>query len=151
MPFGGPNGWLDTYAGLIMPFAVTGFGIFYMRQYYLSIPKELDEQAKIDGCNKLQVYWKIIMPLSKPGIGLISIFTFLGQWNNYLWPLTVARSQEMYTIQIALKAFQTQYNIDWPLLMTGASLAVLPTMILYFSLQSAFEKGLGGVGTGLKE
>lgn len=151
MPFGGANGWLDTYQGLILPFAVTGFGIFYMRQYYLSIPMELDEQATIDGCNKFQIYWKIILPLSKPAASLVAVFTFLQRWNDYLWSLTVARSDKMYTIQIALKSFQTQYNINWPLLMTGATIAVVPTIILYFSLQSTFEKALGGVGNGLKE
>lgn len=151
MPFGGPYGWLDTYWGLIFPFAVTGFGIFMMRQFFLSIPLDLDEAAKIDGANKFKIYLRIIMPLAKPAVSLVAIFSFLTQWNNYLWPLTVARSQEMYTIQIALKSFQGQYNINWPMIMTGASVAVLPTLIIYFSLQKYFEKGLAGVGTGVKE
>ncbi|MCM3718869.1 carbohydrate ABC transporter permease [Fictibacillus phosphorivorans] len=151
MPFSGPNGWLDSYSALILPFAVTGFAIFLLRQNFLSVPKELDEQATIDGCNKFQIYWKIILPLNKPGLALVAIFSFLSHWNEYLWPLTVARSQEMYTIQIALKAFQTQYNIDWPLIMAGATTAALPMIILYFVLQPLFEQGLGGMGSTGKE
>ncbi|WP_191557374.1 carbohydrate ABC transporter permease [Metabacillus idriensis] len=151
VPFAGPDGWLDSYAGLILPFAVTGFAIFLMRQNFLAIPRELDEQATIDGCSKFQIYWKVIMPLNKPAIALVAIFSFLSHWNEYLWPLTIARSQEMYTIQIALKAFQGQYNIDWPLIMTGATTAALPMIILYFILQPLFEQGLGGLGSGGKE
>lgn len=151
VPFAGPDGLLDSYAGLILPFAVTGFAIFLMRQNFLSIPRELDEQATIDGCSKFQIYWKIILPLNKPAIALVTIFSFLSHWNEYLWPLTIARSQEMYTIQIALKAFQGQYNIDWPLIMAGATTAALPMIILYFILQPLFEQGLGGLGSGGKE
>jgi multiple sugar transport system permease protein len=151
MPFSGPDGWLDSYVGLILPFAVTGFAIFLLRQNFLSIPKELDEQATIDGCSKFQIYWRIILPLNKPGLALVTIFSFLSHWNEYLWPLTIARSQEMYTIQIALKAFQNQYNIDWPLIMAGATTAALPMMLLYFILQPLFEQGLSGLGTGGKD
>lgn len=151
VPFAGPNGWLDSYYGLIFPVAVTGFAIFLMRQYYLTIPKDLDDQAAIDGCNKFQIYWKIILPLSKPVIGLVVVFTFLNHWNEYLWPLTVARSDEMATIQIALASFQTQYNVEWSLLMAGATTAALPMIIFYFILQPLFEESLGGLGRGVKE
>ncbi len=151
MPFGGPNGWLDTYAGLILPIAVTGFGIFLLRQNFISVPKELDDAAAIDGCNKFQIYWKIILPLNKPALGLVAIFSFLSHWNEYLWPLTVARTEDMYTIQIALKSFQTQYNVDWPLLMAGATTAALPMILMYFILQPLFEQGLGGLGRGVRE
>src|SRR5690606_35814077 len=113
--------------------------------------KELDDQAAIDGCNKFQIYWKIILPLSKPVIGLVVVFSFLSHWNEYLWPLTVARSDEMYTIQIALASFQTQYNVEWPLLMAGATTAALPMILLYFMLQPLFEESLSGLGRGVKE
>ncbi|UCZ52794.1 carbohydrate ABC transporter permease [Bacillus shivajii] len=151
VPFTGPAGWLDSYAGLIIPTAVTGFAIFLLRQYFLSIPKDLDDQAAIDGCTKFQVYWKIILPLSKPALGLVAIFTFLANWNEYLWHLTVARSESMYTIQIALARFQTEHNIEWSLIMAGATTAAIPMMILYFTLQPLFDKGLGGIGSGMKE
>jgi multiple sugar transport system permease protein len=151
VPFAGPDGWLNSYFGLILPVSVTGFAIFLMRQYYLSIPKELDDQAAIDGCNKFQIYWKIILPLSTPVIGLVVVFSFLSHWNEYLWPLTVARSDEMYTIQIALASFQTQYNVEWPLLMAGATTAALPMILLYFMLQPLFEESLSGLGRGVKE
>lgn len=151
VPFTGPAGWLDSYPGLIIPTAVTGFAIFLLRQYYFSIPKDLDDQAAIDGCTKLQIYLKIILPLSKPALALVAIFSFLAHWNEYLWHLTVARSEELYTIQIALTRFQTQYNIEWSLLMAGATTAALPMIILYFTLQPLFEQGLGGIGRGMKE
>jgi len=151
VPFAGANGWLDTYFALILPLAVSGFGIFLIRQYLFSIPKDLDEQAKIDGCNKFQIYFKIILPLCKPALVLVAIFSFLNHWNEYLWHLTAVDSQEMFTLQIALKTFQTQYSINWPIIMAGASIAATPMIILYFFLSSTFEKGLGGIGTGTKE
>jgi len=151
MPFAGPEGWLDSYSGLIFPVSVTGFAIFLFRQYFLTIPKDLDDQAAIDGCSKLRIYWSIILPLSKPAIGLVFIFSFLQHWNEYLWPLTVARSEEMYTLQIALASFQTQYNINWAMLMAGATTAALPMILLYFILQPIFEQGLGGIGRGVKD
>ncbi|GAB2570610.1 carbohydrate ABC transporter permease [Gracilibacillus alcaliphilus] len=151
MPFAGANGWLDSYAGLIIPTAVTGFAIFLLRQYFMSIPKDLDDQATIDGCSRLKVYWKIIMPLSRPALGLVAIFSFLGNWNEYLWHLTVARSEEMYTLQIALARFQTEHNIEWTLIMAGATTAAIPMLIIYFLLQPLFERGLSGIGTGMKD
>ncbi|CQR46459.1 L-arabinose transport system permease protein AraQ [Paraliobacillus sp. PM-2] len=150
VPFFGPDGLLDTYPALILPGAVTGFGIFLIRQYLYSIPKELDEQARIDGCNKFQIYFKIILPLCKPAIVLVFIFSFLNHWNEYLWHLTAVNSEKMFTLQIALKTFQTQYSINWPLIMAGASVAAMPMILLYFFLSDTFEKGLGGVGTGTK-
>lgn len=151
VPFTGPSGLLDTYAGIILPGAVTGFAIFLMRQNFIAVPKELDDQAAIDGCNKFRIFWQIILPLNKPVLGLVAVFSFLSHWNEYLWPLTVARSQEMYTIQIALKSFQTQYNIEWPLMMAGAATAALPMILFYFFLQNMFEQSLGGLGRGVKE
>lgn len=150
-PVGGPDGLLNTYYALILPMAVTGFGIFLIRQYLVSIPKELDEQAKIDGCNKFQIYYRIILPLCKPALVLVLIFSFLNHWNEYLWHLTAVNTEEMFTLQIALKTFQTQYSINWPLIMAGASIAAMPMVILYFFLSDTFEKGLGGIGSGSKE
>ncbi|RKL65005.1 ABC transporter permease [Salipaludibacillus neizhouensis] len=151
IPFTGPSGWLDSYAGLIIPTAITGFAIFLLKQYFMSIPKDLDDQAAIDGCSKFQIYWRIILPLSRPALALVAIFTFLGNWNEYLWHLTVARSADMYTIQIALARFQTEHNIEWTLIMAGATTAAVPMLIMYFALQPLFEKGLGGIGTGMKD
>jgi multiple sugar transport system permease protein len=151
VPFMGPAGLLDTYAGIILPGAVTGFAIFLLRQNFIAVPKDLDDQAAIDGCNKFRIFWQIILPLNKPALGLVAVFSFLSHWNEYLWPLTVARSQEMYTIQIALKSFQTQYNIEWPLMMAGATTAALPMILFYFFLQPMFEQSLGGLGRGVKE
>lgn len=148
---GGPGGWLNTYQGIILPGSVMAFSIFLLRQNYLGIPRDLDAAAAIDGCGPLRVFWHIILPLSRPATMLVIVFTFLSRWNDYLWPLTVARSTQMYTLQVALRFFQTEYNIEWPLLMAGATVAALPMILLYFALQSFFEQGLAGLGKGAKE
>lgn len=148
---GGPGGWLNTYQGIILPTAVMAFSIFLFRQNYLSIPKDLDDAAAIDGCGPLRVYWHVVLPLTRPATVLVTIFSFLGRWNDYLWPLTVARTTKMYTLQVALRFFQTEYNIEWPLMMAGATIAAVPMMLLYFILQSFFEQGMAGLGRGVKE
>jgi multiple sugar transport system permease protein len=143
-------GWLNTYPGLILPSAVTGFSIFLFRQFLVSIPRDLDEQASIDGCTSFQAYWLIIMPMLRPAIGLVAVFNFLIVWNDYLWPLAVSRSTDMYTAQIALKFFQGQYSVNWPLLMAGASVVALPSLIFYFILQRFLQQSMGTLGTGIK-
>jgi multiple sugar transport system permease protein len=148
---GGPGGWLNTFQGIIIPTSVTAFSIFLLRQNYLSIPMSLDEAAEIDGCGPLRIWWHIILPMSRPSTVLVTVFSFLARWNDYLWPLTVARSTKMYTLQVALRFFQTEYNIEWPLMMAGAAVAAVPIIIMYIALQSFFEQGMAGLGRGVKE
>lgn len=148
---GGPGGWLNTYQGIILPTAVMGFSIFLFRQNYVGVPKDLDDAAAIDGCGPLRVYWHVILPLTRPATVLVTVFSFLARWNDYLWPLTVARSTKMYTLQVALRFFQTEYSIEWPLMMAGATIAATPIILLYFILQSFFEQGMAGLGRGVKE
>lgn len=148
---GGPGGWLNTYQGIILPESVMAFSIFLLRQNYLTIPKSLDEAAAIDGCGPLRIFWHIILPLTRPVTVLVIVFSFLSRWNDYLWPVTVARSTKMYTLQVALRFFQTEYSINWPLMMAGATLAALPIILIYLSLQSFFEQGMAGLGKGVKE
>ena len=106
-----------------------------MRQSFLSIPKELDEAALIDGCSKMGILWRIIMPLAKPAISTLSIFAFLFAWNDYLWPMIATRSPEMYTVQIGLMTFMGKYGTQWVLLMAGVATSTIPVLILFFAAQ----------------
>lgn len=144
-------GWIDTFPGLIFPFLSIGFITFYVRQYFLGIPRSLDEAARIDGANKLQVFFMVILPLAKPALSLAVIFSFMNKWNDYLWPMAIIRSENHYTIQIAIKMFQGQFNTDWPMMLTGATVSVIPILILYVAFQKGFEQGLSGVSAGMKE
>ncbi len=135
-------GWLNSYAALIIP-SVTGiFGIFLMRQFILSIPESLDEAAIIDGCSRWMVYWRIILPLLKPALVTLALIGFVGAWNNFLWPLVVASSEKMYTLQIGLAAFREQRAAEWSALMAGTAISIIPTMIVFISLQRYYVAGL---------
>lgn len=147
---GTPIGWLNTYPGLILPYAVTGFSIFLFRQFLVSVPRDVDEAAEIDGANRFQIYRLIILPMIRPAMGLVAVFTFLLVWNDYLWPLAVSRSDTMYSAQIALKFFQGQYSINWPYLMAGSTVVAMPSLLFYFFLQKFFNQSLSSLGTGGK-
>ena len=135
-------GWLDTYQALILPYAFSSFGTFLLRQYMKTIPRELIEAARIDGANHFQIYAKIILPLSRPALGALAIFTFVAQWNNFLWPLIVTTKPSMQVSTVALAALQGQYNTDWPLLMTGSVLAIVPMLIVFALGNRSFIAGI---------
>ncbi len=139
-------GWVDTYWGLTIPRIVSPFGIFLMRQSFLSIPKELDEAALIDGCSKMGILWRVIMPLAKPAVSTLSIFAFLFAWNDYLWPMIATRSPEMYTVQIGLRTFMGKYGTQWVLLMAGVATSTIPVLILFFAAQSQVVEGIATSG-----
>jgi multiple sugar transport system permease protein len=151
VPFTDQGGWLNTYQGIILPTVVTGFSIFLMRQFLQQIPRELDQQAAVDGANLFQAYWHIILPLTRPAIAIIAVFTALSRWNDYLWPLVVTRDPDLSTIQIGLVSFEKTHQIVWNLMMAGAVIAAVPMLILYAALQPFFEQSLGSLGTGLRE
>jgi multiple sugar transport system permease protein len=142
-----PGGWLNTYQGIVAPAAATAFGIFLFRQYFETIPLEIDEAARLDGASLWRTYWQLIMPLSAPAAVTVAIFTFISQWNDFLWPLVVATDSDMYTVQVGLSYFTSEHTIDWPLLMAGAVIVTLPVLAIYFGLQRYFVGGLtmGGV------
>ncbi len=142
-------GWFDSYAALIIPPSFSAFGTFLMRQYFRSIPIDLDEAARMDGASSLRIWWQIIMPNSLPVIGALSVFVFLGIWNSLLWPLVVTNSQEMLTVPVGLTYFQGQFYVQWELLMAAAVIAMLPVLIIYFLAQNWFIKGMS-VGSGIK-
>lgn len=141
-------GWYDTYAALIFPPAFSAFATFLLRQYFRGIPPELDAAARIDGASSLRIWWQIIMPNSAPAIAALAIFIFLGNWNEFLWPLVITNSPEMRTIPVGLSAFQGQFNVRWELLMAAAVVAMLPILVVYMLAQKWFIKGITVTGMG---
>lgn len=139
-------GWFDTYAALIFPPAFSAFSTFLLRQYYLSLPGELDEAARIDGASSLRIWWQVIIPLSGPVLAALTIFIFLGAWNDFLWPLVITNSLKMRTLPVGLTAFQGQFKVEWHLLMAGAVIAMLPILIIYVLAQRKFIEGLAMTG-----
>ncbi len=140
--------WIDTFRALILPPTFSAFSTFLLRQYFLSIPVELDDAARVDGASSLRIWWRIILPLSGPALATLAIFTFLGQWNSFLWPLIVTNSEEMRTLPLGLATFQGQYSVQWHLLMAGSVIAVLPILVIYIIGQKWFVRGITLTGMG---
>jgi multiple sugar transport system permease protein len=140
-------GWINTFQGMILPMAFSSFGAFLLRQFFLSIPRELEEAALIDGASRLRILVSIIIPLSLPAIGLLALFTFIGQWNNFLWPLIVVNGMENATLPLGLAMFQTEQGTSWNYIMAGATISVLPGVLLAIILQQVIYKGIT-VGAG---
>lgn len=140
-------GWINTYQGMILPVAFTSFGAFLLRQFFLSIPRELEEAAMIDGASRLKILIEIIVPLSLPAIGLLALFTFIGQWNNFLWPLVIANDMDMATIPLGLTMFKTQESTSWNYIMAGATFSMIPGVILAILMQKLIYKGVA-MGSG---
>lgn len=139
-------GWVDSYSALIIPRMVSAFGIFLMRQYYQGIPRELDEAAMIDGASRLGIWWRIIMPLSGPGLATLGIFAFMFAWNDFLWPLVVTNDPNMRTVQLGLAMFQGRYGTQWTLLMAGTVTATLPTLLVFLLSQRWFIRSIAQTG-----
>jgi sn-glycerol 3-phosphate transport system permease protein len=124
-------GWLDTYAGLVAPYLATAFGTFLLRQFFLTIPRELEDAARIDGASRRRFLWTIVLPLARPALATLAIYAFLSAWNQYLWPLLVVNSTEMRTAQIGLALLQSQEIVSWGLVMAGVILIILPTVLVF--------------------
>ncbi len=142
-------GWLNSFYGLIIPAMVNAFGIFLMRQIISTIPDELIDAAHIDGCSEFFIFRKIILPLSKSGLATLAIFTFMSQWNNFVWPLIIIHKSEMRTVPLALAVLNSQFGNNFGLLMAGSTVAIVPMLLAFIFLQRYFVKGI--VFTGLKE
>jgi multiple sugar transport system permease protein len=140
-------GWINTYQGLILPMAFSSFGAFLLRQFFLTIPKELEEAAFIDGASRLRILVSIVVPISLPAIGLLSLFTFIGQWNNFLWPLIIASNNDMATLPLGLLLFKTQQGTAWNYIMAGATFSMLPGIVLAVLLQRFIFSGIA-IGSG---
>ena len=125
-------GWIDQPRALYIPGAASAFGIFMMRQFISSaIPYDLVEAARMDGCGELGIYWRIVLPLLQPAMGTLGLITFIASWNNFIGPLIVMRSPEMYTLPLALRSLQSPANTEWGALMAGAAIATLPLLVLF--------------------
>jgi multiple sugar transport system permease protein len=125
-------GWIDQPRALYIPGAASAFGIFLMRQFASSaVPRELVEAARMDGCGEFGIYWRIVLPLLKPALGTLGLITFIASWNNFIGPLIVMRSPEMYTLPLALRSLQSPVNTEWGALMTGSAIATLPLLVLF--------------------
>ena len=129
------------YLGLILPFSVSAFGIFLMRQAFLQIPKELEEAAIIDGCNAWQIWWKVIMPLVKPSLAVLAIFVFIGSWGEFLWPSIVLTKKALYTLPLGVNDLQGMFSANWRYIAAGAIISTIPIIIFFIAMQKYFVSG----------
>jgi multiple sugar transport system permease protein len=140
-------GLTNSYAGLILPFLVGPFGVFLMRQFLQSIPDDLIEAARVDGAGEMRIFWRIVLPLCRPALATLGILTFLASWNNFLWPLVVASTEDKYTLPVALALYSIGQNrTDFGLLLAGAVVVVLPVLIVFIVLQRHFMRGIATTG-----
>lgn len=139
-------GWLDTYQGLIVPRATSAFGIFMLRQFFISVPRELDEAARIDGAGHFRIYWRIILPLSGPALATLAVLHFMNLWNDLLWPLIVTNSIDMRTLPAALTLFGGQHVTDHAVLLAGATISLVPLALAFFFAQKYFVQGIATTG-----
>jgi len=138
-------GWIDTYRALIIPGIFSAFGTFLLRQFFMTIPQDLEDAAKIDGASTFRIFWRIILPVSKPALIALTIATFVGNWQSFMWPLLVVDSVEKKTLPIGLAYFQELYQFaspNWPLLMAGSLVAMLPVVLLFVFNQRFFLQGI---------
>jgi multiple sugar transport system permease protein len=139
-------GMLDSYQGLIIPFMVTAFGIFMMRQFFVSIPNELEEAARVDGAGRVRTFAQVVLPLARPALSALTIFTFMGRWNDFLMPLIIINNPDLFTLPLGMSTFRGQYKTDWGLLMSGSILVMIPIVILYVAFQRFFIEGISYTG-----
>jgi multiple sugar transport system permease protein len=142
----GGSGWIDSYWGLIMPGAVSAFGIFLLRQYMLTIPDDLLDAARIDGASEFRIFWSVVLPLCAPALAANAIFTFQGAWEDFLWPLIILSSEDKYTAPVGLALFVVQNRTSWNLLFAGSVIATLPMIIVFMVFQRRFIQGIALTG-----
>lgn len=131
----------NGYLGMILPFCVNAFGIFLLRQAFLTIPKEIEESAVIDGCNSFQVFLKILIPLIKPSLSVLAIFTFVGSWGEFLWPSIILTKQSLFTLPVGINELQGAFSADYRLIAAGSMVSIIPIVIFFLLLQKYFIKG----------
>lgn len=140
-------GLINTLPGLFLPFLVGPFGVFLMRQFISGLPREAVEAARIDGTGEIQIFLRVILPLLGPALATLGILTFLGSWNNFLWPLVVAQTNDTYTLPVALALYSTGQNqTEYGLLMAGATIVVLPVLVVFLIFQRRFIQGIATTG-----
>lgn len=136
--------WIDTYWALIVPGLFGAFGVFLMRQWFNGLPKDLEDAARIDGCNPWQTFTKVAMPLAVPALSALAIFVFIASWNSFMWPLIITNSETMRTLPVGIAALKGSFvdTIDWPVLMGASTLSVIPVVVLFLLGQKHFLKGI---------
>ena len=139
-------GWIDNFLALIIPGAVGVFGTFLMRQFFYTVPEDLRDAAFIDGCNHYGIFLRIMMPLSGPALTTLAIFTFVSEWNSFLWPLIVTRSPKMWLVSVGLRTFSGEFFTEWGLLMAAACLGLIPTLLVYVAGQRYFVRSVSFTG-----
>ncbi|MEM9164023.1 MAG: carbohydrate ABC transporter permease [Cyanobacteria bacterium P01_F01_bin.4] len=137
---------INSYGALVLPTAANGFGIFLLRQYFLNIPPSLEEAAALDGANRLQILWHVTLPLARPALTTLFLFTFIGEWNDLFKPLMFTTRPELQTVQLALASFQEQFTNNWPLLMAAVVIATVPVVGLFLIGQRQFIEGIAATG-----
>jgi len=135
-------GWVNSYYALIIPPMFSAYGVFMLRQFFLSIPRELEEAAIIDGCSTFGIYWRVVLPLAKPALAALTILTFMGSWRSFMWPVIVTHSKEMATLPVALTQFTEMFSVKWNLLMAGSVIMVLPMILVFIIGQRFFIEGI---------
>ncbi len=142
-------GMLNSFRALIVPFMSSAFGIFLLRQFFLTIPRELEDAARIDGCGRLRILWSIILPLSKPALWTMALYTFLAHWNSYMWPLVVINNDSKQLIQVGISKFASMWETEWTLQMAASTVAIVPVIVFFFFVQKQFIEGISI--SGMKE
>ncbi|GAA1817546.1 carbohydrate ABC transporter permease [Agromyces neolithicus] len=141
-------GWINSYQALIIPWAFTAFGTFLLRQFFMTLPDELEEAARIDGASRWTMFTRIILPLAKPALGTLAVFTFIGYWNSFLWPLLIVSDVNMATVPLGLNMFLGQTGNQWNLLMAASTISVIPSAIIVILLQRHLVSGIALSGMG---
>lgn len=142
-------GWVDSYWGIVFPGIMSGFGTFLMRQFFRGLPDDLLDAGRIDGLHEFKIFWSVCMPLVTSALSALAIFSFIGNWNAFLWPLIICNQMEMYTLPVGLSFFNGEFQTDWGMVMTGASVATIPVLIIYIFFQHQIIAGI--TLTGVKE
>lgn len=135
-------GWVNTYWGLIVPGMFTAWGTFMLRQFFMSIPRDLEDAALLDGCSIWGIYRHVVLPLSKPAVAALTILTFMGVWREFMWPLIITNTPDMHTLAVALAGFSDRYGIKWQLMMAGSVIMVLPMLVVFIFGQRYFVEGI---------
>jgi multiple sugar transport system permease protein len=139
-------GWIDTYQALIIPQVFSAFGTFLLRQFFLTIPRDLEDAGRIDGASAFGIYRRIVLPLSGPALATLGVFTFTAQWNNFLWPLIVINDEQMRTLTVGLQALVGEFTVQYPLLMAGSVLSLVPMLVIFLLAQRFFVRGIALTG-----
>jgi multiple sugar transport system permease protein len=137
---------LNHIGSLILPNAATAFGVFFLRQFFRTLPIEYEEAARVDGASRLTVLWRIVLPLSAPALSTLAALTFLESWNNFLWPLIAVNQTNQMTLPLGLATFQGAHSTDWTLLMAGNVMSLIPVLIIFFAAQRYFVRSVAATG-----